>query len=98
MLPASTVRFRLSLSGSTRVHRLGLRVAMADLNEWRRGCIGLGWMTTTQIGHTQLFSLQAKLLRILTLPGLGEFQGRWGGRRQSTTTTPRAPAPTQITR
>ena len=61
ILPASTVRFRSSLIGSTKVRRVGLPAAMADLNEWRRGCIGLGWMTTTpQTNLTRLFLSQAR--------------------------------------
>ena len=60
ILPARTVRFRSSLIGSTKAHRVGLPVAMADLNEWRRGCIGLGWMTTPQIDLTRLFLPQVK--------------------------------------
>src|SRR5205814_5598192 len=92
ILPARTVRFPSSFIGSPKVHRVGLPLAMADLNEWRRGCIGLGWMTTTpQISLTRLFLFQAKLLP-------GPARGDHSGRRQSITTTPRAPAPTQITR
>src|SRR5213083_1475549 len=91
-LPPGAVRFRSSLIGSTKVHRIGLPIAMADLNEWQRGCIGLGWtITTPQINLTRLFLPQA---RWLPLPARGETSGRL----QSITTTPQAPAAMQITR
>src|SRR5882724_4051116 len=74
ILPARTVRFRSSLIGSPKVHRVGLPLAMVDLNEWRRGCIGLGWMTTTlQLNRTRLFFPQGKSLPV---PARGETSGR----------------------
>ena len=93
ILQARKVRFRSSLIGSPKVHRVGLPLAMADLYEWRRGCIGLGWMTTTpQINLTRLFFPQAKWLPVPARGGINS------GRLQSITTTPRTATSTQITR
>ena len=49
--PVSLVAYRVN--ESTQSWAAG---AMADLNEWRRGCIGPEWMTTTpQTNRTRLF-------------------------------------------